>query len=245
MEKRTRLQNVILVILAVMTAAALALLIYNRTQPGILFREAFLKQDVEGEITLYSGKCKGKDLDITVSPVSGGTAVSFTEKGTDWGCNYIVSEWDGEEMSDRSRAVQVTDGAGALLFRGYLHSGEYLMDEDHEFDAENNGFSISIGYAGMDDWEDYEPSMLSVIKLALEPEVVHRGSVSLFLLMVLCTLFGVVDILYPQFWFQLKHMLDVRDPEPSDFYIAMQRLGWVVSPVLIAVGYWHAATVLL
>ena len=38
MEQRTRYQKIILAILAAMTAVFLALLIYNRTQPGIQFR---------------------------------------------------------------------------------------------------------------------------------------------------------------------------------------------------------------
>ena len=47
-----------------------------------------------------------------------------------------------------------------------------------------------------------------------------------------------LDAAFPRVLFYMQHCCDVRDPEPSDFYLAMQRLGWVVYPVLIFIGYW-------
>ena len=46
-----------------------------------------------------------------------------------------------------------------------------------------------------------------------------------------------LDAAFPRALFYIQHCCDVRDPEPSDFYLAMQRLGWVVYPVLILIGY--------
>lgn len=42
----------------------------------------------------------------------------------------------------------------------------------------------------------------------------------------------IIDIKDPMLFFRLNHFLSVRDPEPTDFYISMQKVGWVVMPLL-------------
>ncbi|MFA9377156.1 MAG: hypothetical protein ACERKZ_10450 [Lachnotalea sp.] len=42
----------------------------------------------------------------------------------------------------------------------------------------------------------------------------------------------VIDIKFPLFFFQTRHLLEVSNPEPSDFYMFMQRISWVVYPVI-------------
>ena len=76
------------------------------------------------------------------------------------------------------------------------------------------------------------------------PDVVHRGSIGLYLLMVLMTLLLMLDVAYPLVLFRLEHCCDVRDPEPSDFYLAMQKVVWVIYPFLLLAGYIFALTIL-
>ena len=38
-------------------------------------------------------------------------------------------------------------------------------------------------------------------------------------------------------FFYLEHFLSVQDPEPSDLYLALMPISWVLSPILLAVGY--------
>ena len=76
------------------------------------------------------------------------------------------------------------------------------------------------------------------------PEVVHRGSIGLYVLMVAMTLLLMLDVAHPLVLFKLQHMLDVRDPEPTEFYLGMQRVGWVIYPVLLLAGYIFTLTLL-
>ena len=242
MEERTKLQKIILVILAVMALVAGGLLVCNRTTPGLQFRGEFLKRSVVNEITVYSGKCKGTELYISVTPLEDGAAVDFTAENG-WERGYVVSGWNSGMGKSPAEPVLVTDRDGAELFRGFLWSNDYLMDEHGDIDLTHSGFSVSITSTKQEEegtWTDYEPSMLRIVKLAMAPSDVCRGSVGLYLLMLLLTVMLAVDILYPELFFQLKHCLDVRDPEPSDFYIAVQRLCWVVYPVLLMIGYYMA-----
>lgn len=38
----------------------------------------------------------------------------------------------------------------------------------------------------------------------------------------------LIDVKYPLFFFNLKHFLSVKDPEPTDFHIFMQKVARVV-----------------
>ena len=69
------------------------------------------------------------------------------------------------------------------------------------------------------------------------PELTARGSWMLYFVMVFASILVALDAAFPLTMFRLNHMCDVRDPEPSDFYLAMQRIGWVLWPILILIGY--------
>ena len=47
----------------------------------------------------------------------------------------------------------------------------------------------------------------------------------------------MLDVAFPTALFYLQHCCDVRDPEPSDFYLAMQKVSWAVYPFLLLLGY--------
>jgi len=243
METRTRYQNIILVILAAITVVFGVLLAYNRTQSGIQFRDGFLKQEIRAENTVYYGHCEGEDVAIYVTEKTDGTLVQILAGERKW--EYIVSSWTGgTEMYPGDRPVVISDVAGEELFRGYIGSSGHLFNESHNLDWESSGVHAVIRYDGADEWGKYTPPKLVVAELAEGPEIIHRGSIGLFILMLIATLCVAVDVLFPAFWFQVEHMFSVRNPEPSDFYIAMQRLSWAVSPVLLAVGYGYAAMML-
>ena len=55
--------------------------------------------------------------------------------------------------------------------------------------------------------------------------------------MLLLSALLALDAAFPLVIFHLQHMCDVKDPEPSDFYLGMQRAGWCVYPFLILIGY--------
>ncbi|WP_339366025.1 hypothetical protein, partial [Vallitalea maricola] len=66
---------------------------------------------------------------------------------------------------------------------------------------------------------DYKVPLINVVELSLRDNEQKRGAGHLVFLAFF--LFGITifDYKYPLFFFNLKHILSVRDPEPSDFYI--------------------------
>ena len=59
----------------------------------------------------------------------------------------------------------------------------------------------------------------------------------LYFTMLLFSGLLALDAAYPLALFRWQHMCDVKDPEPSDFYLGMQRAGWCIYPILLLIGY--------
>ena len=94
--------------------------------------------------------------------------------------------------------------------------------------------------------EQHEPSLTALARVALDPELVHRGSILLYLLITLLALLNVFQICFPGFFFRLSllgHVRNIDDAEPSDWYIAMERIGWLVLAGMCLFLYWQALTV--
>ena len=79
-----------------------------------------------------------------------------------------------------------------------------------------------------------------MVQVALEPALTHRGSMGFYLTATLLALFTIIPICFPHLCFRLTLLGRVRnidDAEPSDFYIAMERVEWVVIASVCLVLY--------
>ena len=65
----------------------------------------------------------------------------------------------------------------------------------------------------------------AILTFARGPERTARGSWMLYFTMLLFSALLALDAAYPLVLFRWQHMCDVKDPEPSDFYLGMQRAG--------------------
>ena len=108
------------------------------------------------------------------------------------------------------------------------------FDKDGEWDP---GIYVTFSTSGEGLSAPEELSKGRIMYFLEGPEVVHRGSIGLYILMAALTLLLMLDVAYPLALFRLEHCCDVRDPEPSDFYLAMQKVAWVIYPFLLLAGY--------
>ena len=94
------------------------------------------------------------------------------------------------------------------------------------------------------------PLLVFLQSLLLPLNLRDTGSVSQNVLTVLVTLlaaFNIFQICCPGLMFRWSIMWHVQDPcaaEPSDWYILMERIEWVVLTGVVAVLYWAALTVI-
>ena len=64
-----------------------------------------------------------------------------------------------------------------------------------------------------------------------------RGDWLFYGMAVFFSLIFALYTAFPYAFFYLKHSISVRDPEPSDFYLLMQKVGSVVSLVFVFIVY--------
>lgn len=243
-ESRSRLQIVVLIALAAMAILFGAVLIVSHLAfRGVAFSDSLLRVETSETAAVYTGKVKGQAVCIQVEP-AGDNRTDVVYQTGDRPAQTYTLEYPTETPVATQSGTTV-DGVrvwrdGSLLFEGGLDPDAESVfrwySPDGTWDAD---VVISVS-TGAD--EDYGPpeylSRDSVWSFAQGPDTSARGSVGIYLLMLLFSALVALDAAFPRVLFYMQHCCDVRDPEPSDFYLAMQRLGWVVYPVLIFIGYW-------
>ena len=137
-----------------------------------------------------------------------------------------------------------------MIFRGTYspHSFNLLIDENGDpvrgtFSVGSVGGGATLYYVNgqevtREEW--YEPGLGALARIVLTPELTHRGNVWLYLAVTLLAVFNCFQICFPHFFFRLGLQLRVRNVnavEPSDFYIAMEKLEWAILAVLCLVLY--------
>ena len=84
--------------------------------------------------------------------------------------------------------------------------------------------------------DNYTPPFSSIARFATGHGVEKRGEIIPLIMFFIVLAIYLVDIKYPQFFFLLQNLISVKDPELSEFYLAMQKLGWfVIYPILLVV----------
>ena len=134
--------------------------------------------------------------------------------------------------------VRITKN-GKLLFEGGCTPEETYGWYNSDGTDNMEGF-ITVRAGTQDPWNGFEVDRSAALRFALGPELEGRGSWGLYFLMLFCTVLVALDTAFPMTMFYLQHCCDVRDPEPSDFYLACQKAGWVVLPLCLLAGYCYA-----
>ena len=236
-EERTQFQKVILMILAAMIVLFGVLTGVSRAHKGVLFEETLLKVSAAAEQAVYSGEAHGDPVTITVTPGSGSkTTVEFVIG--DRFHDICTVEYPLENIrtsrGDTVPGIRVLKNGAVLFEGGYDQNEEYgWYDQDG---IRTPMFHIGA-VVGNDPWSGYETTAVSVMRFAQGPELTARGSWLLYFLMVFLTLLLALAMAFPMTLFYIQHACDVRDPEPSDFYLGMQRAGWCIYPILLLIGY--------
>ena len=237
--ERTKVQNILLLILAAMILLFGILNVVSLFRKGVVFDEHLLRIQTEADHTTYCGKVYGDEVFVVVRSAKAQVEYLVEDRVHDV---YTV-EYPLEPIQTQFGSVfgiRILKNDEILFEGGYDPQQEFMrwFDKNGEWDS---GVHFSYGTSGNLSAPE-ELTRGNVMYFLNGPDIVHRGSIGLYLLMVLLTLLMMVDVAYPLALFKLKHRLDVRDPEPTDFYLAMQKAGWVLYPMLLLVGYIYTLT---
>ena len=234
MEERTRLQKAVLVILAVMVVLFGVLTAFSRSREGVAFEGTLLTASREGGVSAYSGKAAGQGVTVTAEE----DTVTYDVEGRQRVVYQVEYPLEPIPAADGPAAGETVPGIrilrdGALWFTGGYDEGGWYAS-DGSFDS---GIVI---HTPVDPSEPAVPEDLTrrqILAFAQGPELTARGSWLLYGLLVFLTGLAALGTAFPMTLFHLQHACDVRDPEPTDLYMTMQRVGWIISPVLLLAGY--------
>lgn len=244
--ERTKFQKVILLLLAAMAVLFAVLTAVSRAQKGAYFEETLLRPESSApNVTAYRGKAHGTPVNITVTRESETrTTVGFHIEGVL--ADVCVVDYPLEpvwtERGTTVDGIRITKNGRLLFEGGYSPEGIYGWygpDGAHDMD----GF-ITVRAGTADPWRDFEIGRSDALRFALGPELESRGSWGLYFMLLVFTLLLALDAAFPMTMFYLQHCCDVRDPEPSDFYLICQRAGWAVLPLILLGGYCYALRII-
>ena len=244
MEKRSVLQKAVLISVAAMAVAfAILTFVFHRLE-GVKFEEGFLRVSAQADdpaVTAYTGKLRGEQVEITVNRAAGENLTEVVFQIGDRIRDVCTLETglppiQADQLGPVEH-IRITRN-GQLLFEGG-YDPEHDMGW-YDLDGNWDPLAMSVSYAstvGDDYWEHYETDGGTILSFARGPQLVSRGSWALYFAMLLFSALLALDAAYPLVLFHWQHMCDVKDPEPSDFYLGMQRAGWCIYPILLLIGY--------
>lgn len=241
MEERSKLQKAVLISMAAMVVLFGVLMVAARFQKGVEFEGGLLRRTETEESVIYNGKVRGEQVEITVRAAGSG---NLTEVDFRIG-NRIQDDCTLETGLPPIQAEQLGPVEHIRITRNgqLLFEGGYTAEHDMGwYDLEGNwapfsSLEATFRTSGENYWDSYKTSAGTILAFARGPERTARGSWMLYFTMLLFSGLLALDAAYPLALFRCQHMCDVKDPEPSDFYLGMQRAGWCIYPILLLIGY--------
>lgn len=231
-EKRTKLQVGSLLATGALFVIFLGVYLFQFTRPGIVLQGQFF---VSQSATRYTGTLEGWRGEVTVTPQESGAICSLDFPGLAESYTFTFGEGAPGDVRD----VTITSGDGTFSWQGRYWPGDAvgLWDENHNPVGLGGWLSLSTGEGNATQDSTIRAPLSDLAQLAAGDNLHYRGSWQwFFFISVLAGLLSLT-VAFPMAWFKLNHFLSVRDPEPSDFYLAMMKVEWVLVPVLLLIGY--------
>lgn len=243
-------RRILLVVTAVMVVAFGVATPLICIRVGFEFDGALLRAREEGGIRYYEGRVDGRPAAFVARP---GGLVEYRWGEYVYG-PYEVAEDPSAVPADRDWTTGIEIRRGEqVLFRGgydpewalslYREDGTPVLEWGVQADV--SGGAVAIGEDGhpLTQEELHEPPLTVLAQMAFGPELTHWGSIEHYWLFTLIAVFNMVQICFPHFFFRMSLWPQVRnvdEAEPSDFYIMMEKIEWLVLTGVCLLGYWYA-----
>lgn len=240
-------QKGILLLLLVLIPVYAVIYHVSISRVGVLYNDKIFVPAEESGATVYSGRLDGKPAEITVA--NDKAAVTFRCGDTVYG-PYTIKE-DPSALADIEfcpsdmRGVALYDGETLLFRGGFWPSGEFtqLYRADGSPDLQMGLYAVENGV-----WKDADgnvvdpmkPDAADILRIALAPELTHKGDWLVWFGAVCISLLNAATILYADELFRWNLSFQIQnaeDVEPSEWEMLSRYLGWTVLTILAFVVY--------
>ncbi|HAX73519.1 MAG TPA: hypothetical protein DCY20_08340 [Firmicutes bacterium] len=198
------------------------------TMVGIKYEDTFLKRVETAQGYNYIGTSSEGEITVSVSKIKSHNSETLVEFYLP---NKLYQSYTVQYQNRNNQiSVQsIKDETGAILFTGtYVLEGGFLLLNDNDLYWESPQFHVADQAIFN---KDYRVPLVSVLEFATNQSTI-RGVFELFFVGLILTVSGVLEYLYPMFFFKLRYMFTVEDPEPTDFYMIVQRICVIFCIVL-------------
>lgn len=203
---------------------------------GTYFYGIFLKKEVVASENHYIGNSRKGSIQVIVKgQMKNQNSVDViyilpNRNNQQYTVNF--NDVSGSEISIQN----IKDKSGKIIFS----DGVYSTDNHYLFSKDGQPiFGTQVLINGESHYNtDYivssenEVSLSNVVSFAASKNDMVRGKYQYLVPAIFLFIVTLIDIRFPLFLFTLRNFLDVKDPEPSDFYITMQRKFWCISPII-------------
>ena len=232
-----RYQKAILCILVLMVLGFGVLYAVTTSRMGYPYHDTLLIPTQEGGNTVYSGEIYGMPASFTVTPDK---TVTYQYGLKTYG-PYIVREDETAIPKGKSgKGVEVRCGE-EIIFRGTFHTltnYAYLSPESDAYAEPSHTVVYDHGGVTYDEngniIDPDEPSVGTVVQLAFDPELTHKGHWLVWFVGLAMCVISAVSILFADELFRWGMSYRVRDAyeiEPSDWEISSRYIGWTLEPI--------------
>jgi hypothetical protein len=194
---------------------------------GIYFEDIFMKINQKNNSITYSGKQYSEDITVIVTNDYNTNLSKYVEFNFPKNIKktYIINYINKDHW--QNGFILKTDD-GETIYEGF-YDGNFLYKKGDP--SPDINFIISTDYQQTLD-ENYKISPYIIISFAFGLDVRYRGNIVLLAIAIILLIITFIDYMFPLFFFRLEHLIDVRNPEPSDFYLFIQRLSWILMPII-------------
>lgn len=209
-----------LCIVALAVVALLAVYLWAALRPGVWLRDAFLYQQADGS---FSGGDPYDCYALNVTSTPGETDVQFWLD--DVPTRYRI-------CTENSSHVEIYREE-QLLFSGSAQGdpGDNILWKQGGGLADDVHVIVNGEYTR----EELQPSCQWLYNVAVGGRRETRGNLGFLFPMALLAVLLALDVKWPRLFWNLRHGLEVSGGEPSEWYLASQKIGRAVMALGIVV----------
>ena len=233
-------QKVILLLMMIMILVFTVLYYMTITREGFLYKDSILIPNQENGVITYSGRIEGEQAVFTVST---NKIVEFQYGDKVYGPYFIKEDAaaipDNSEMREGVMGIEIYHEKGVLFRGSAIKMSDYWLLENEDGSADINIFATQSDGTVIDGngniVDPMEPSVSTILEVANNPELTHKGHWFVWFLTVLYCCFVAIRLIFADEIFRLKLAFQVRNVEsvePSDWEMTGRHVAWFVGPII-------------